>query len=70
MPRVGLHPVAITFPEFISWGGEVKFEMINGKPIFGGGEATTMEWLGLLMMTLGLIETVKYLPKEAWSEVL
>lgn len=69
-PRLALDPVSITFPEFISWGGEVKFEMMDGKPVFGGGYETTKEWLGLLMMTLGLRETVKYLPKEEWSKVL
>jgi len=69
-PRLALGPVKITFEEFISWGGEVKFEMMDGKPIFGGGYETTKEWLGLLMMTLGLVETVKYLPGEAWSKVL
>lgn len=66
-PRLDLDPVPITFSEFISWGGEVKFEMIEGKPVFGGSPQTTQEWLGLLMMTLGLKETVKYLPKEVWS---
>jgi len=69
-PRLDLVPVPITFPEFISWGGEVKFEMIDGKPLFGGSDETTKEWLGLLMMTLGMKETVKYLPKEEWSRVL
>lgn len=70
VPRLDLAPVAITFPEFIAWGGEVKFEMIGGKPVFGGSETTTKEWLGLLMMTLGLKETIKYLPKKVWSNVL
>lgn len=69
-PRLDLDPVPITFAEYISWGGEVKFEMMDGKPVFGGGYETTKEWLGLLMMTLGLKETVKYLPSEAWSKVL
>lgn len=69
-PRLDLDSVPITFPEFISWGGEVKFEMFDGKPIFGGSDKTTKEWLGLLIMTLGMKETVKYLPKEEWSKVL
>lgn len=33
-------------------------------------EETTQEWLGMLMTSLGMKETVKYLPKVAWSEVL
>ncbi len=69
-PRLDLKPMKITFEEFISWGGEVKFEMHDGKPVFGGGEETTKEWLGLLMMTLGVAETVKYLPAAEWSKVL
>ena len=60
----------ITFEEYISWGGELKFEMIDGKPLFGGSDQTTREWLGLLMMTLGLSETVKYLPAKAWATVV
>jgi len=69
-PRLALGPVGVTFEEFISWGGQVKFEMMDDKPVFGGGHETTKEWLGLLMMTLGLVETVKYLPGEEWSKVL
>lgn len=69
-PRFDLHPVPIAFDEFISWGGEVKFEMMDGRPVFGGNEATTAEWLGMLMMTLGIAETVKYLPAADWSAVL
>lgn len=70
-PRLALNPVAITFAEFISWGGEVKFEMDpGGIPVFGGGEETTREWLGLLLMTLGLVEAVHYLPGEEWSKVV
>jgi hypothetical protein len=68
-PRFSLESVPITFKEFVCWGGEVKFEMMDGVPIFGGGDETTEEWLGLLIMTLGVRETVKYLPKEIWSNV-
>lgn len=69
-PRLDLGPVPMTFEEYISWGGEVKFEMFDGKPVFGGGYETTKEWLGMLMMTLGVAETVKYLPAGEWSNVL
>lgn len=69
-PRFDSDPVNITFDEYISWGGEVKFEMMDGVPVFGGGEQTTREWLALLIMTLGVVEAVKYLPKEDWSDVL
>ncbi|MEN0047721.1 MAG: hypothetical protein AAF806_11735 [Bacteroidota bacterium] len=63
-------PVAITFSEFIAWDSEVKFEMMNEIPLFGDSEQTTLEWLGLLMVTLGMKETLKYLPKEEWSASL
>ncbi len=69
-PRLALEPVSITFREFISWGGEVKFELFDGKPVFGGGDETTREWLGLLLMTLGVKEAVKYLPEEEWAKAL
>jgi Putative restriction endonuclease len=69
-PRFDLNPVAITHEEFLSWGGEVKFEMMDGRPVFGGSEETTREWLALLIMTLGLEEAVKYLPAEEWAGVI
>jgi hypothetical protein len=69
-PRFDLNPLAITPDEFLSWGGEVKFEMMDGRPLFGGSEQTTREWLALLIMTLGLEEALKYLPAEEWSNAL
>jgi Uma2 family endonuclease len=59
-PRLDLDPVPISVQEYFSWGGEVKFELVDGKPLFGGGYETTREWLGLLLMTLGVKEAVKY----------
>lgn len=53
-PRFGLEPVPIRFEEYVSWGGELKFEYMQGKPVFGGSEQMTREWVGLLVMTLGL----------------
>ncbi len=44
--------------------------MMDGKPVFGGGDETTQEWLGLLMVTLGLKEMVKYLAAEEWASIL
>jgi len=69
-PRLALEPVAIRFEEFISWGGEVKFEYWDEQPIFGGGKNTTREWLGLLLMSLGVEEAVKYVPREEWERVV
>lgn len=53
-PRFDLGPVPIRFEEYVSWGGELKFEYMNGKPVFGGSERMTKEWVGLLVMALGV----------------
>ena len=53
-PRFALEPVPIRFEEYVSWGGEVKFEYMDGKPVFGGSPKMTKEWVGLLVMTLGV----------------
>lgn len=53
-PRFSLEPVPIHFEEYVSWGGELKFEYMNGKPMFGGSAQSTKEWVALLVMTLGV----------------
>ena len=53
-PRFSLEPVPIQFEEYVSWGGELKFEYMNGKPMFGGSAQSTKEWVALLVMTLGV----------------
>jgi len=40
-----------------------RAELIDGQLIVGGSEATTLEWLGLLLMTLGVKEGVRCLEK-------
>ncbi len=70
VPRLAPDPVSIRFEEFIHWGGEVKFELINGKPLFGGNDQTTQEWLALLLMTLGVKEAIHYLPQDNWARVM
>lgn len=67
-PRLDLEPVPITFPEYAVGDWEVKFEWFGGKAVFGGGHETTLEWLGLLLMTLGVKEGVRCLTKEAWRD--
>lgn len=62
-PRLDLDPVPITFPEYAAGQWEVKFEWFDGKAVFGGGHGTTLEWLGLLLMTLGVKEGVRCLEK-------
>lgn len=64
-PRLDLEPVAISFPEYIAGGWELKFEWFDGKAVFGGSHETTLEWLGLLLMTLGVKEGVRCLGKGA-----
>lgn len=66
-PRLDLEPVPITFPEYIAGGGELKFEWFDGKAVFGGSDQTTLEWLGLLLMTLGVKEGVRCLAEEVWG---
>jgi hypothetical protein len=69
-PQIEVNPVSIQFQEFIAWGGEIKFEYMENKPIFGGGDRTTLEYLGLLLMTLGAKEAVRCLPKADWERVV
>ena len=47
---VGAGP--IRFEEYVSWGAELKFKYMNRKPVFGGSERMTKEWMGLLAMAL------------------
>lgn len=68
-PNFDLEPVPVSFEEYIAWTGEPKFEFMP-QPIFGGGDKTTREYLGVAALTLGVKEVVKYLPKEEWSKVL
>ena len=64
-PQIALHPQQLDFTSFISWGGELKLEYIQ-KPVWGGNEQSTKEYLGLLLRSLGLVEAVRYLPNEDW----
>ncbi len=65
-PRVALEPVPILFAEFISWCPEAKIEGGENKLEVGD----TRHFLGLALMTLGLIETVKLLPPQQWVAAL
>ena len=69
-PSVALAPTPIRFAQFIAWAPEAKFEWGDGKPHIGGGYDTNLHLTGLLLMTLGLTETVGLLPSEAWSPYL
>ena len=58
-PDIGLKPVPITFQQFISWTPEAKFEWWDDRPQIGGSDMGQYQLTGLLMMTLGLTETLQ-----------
>ncbi|MEM7655086.1 MAG: Uma2 family endonuclease [Bacteroidota bacterium] len=66
-PEIDLTPSPISFEQFISWTPEAKFEWWEDRPQIGGGEHTTLQVAGLLMMSLGLIKTLRLLPLESWE---
>jgi len=68
-PRVDLSPVAISFPEYIAWCPEAKFELIDGKLEISGPEGSS-HVLGLLLMSLGLEEAVRLLHPARWLTAL
>lgn len=64
-PRVELQPVLITFEEFASWCPQAKFESYGGGMKIGGSEGTRRV-MGLLMMTLGMVDIVKLAHPREW----
>ncbi|MEM8502230.1 MAG: Uma2 family endonuclease [Cyanobacteria bacterium P01_D01_bin.1] len=69
LPSVGLTPQPITPEQFISWCPETKLE--GGPfPLIGGGEIGTRNAIALLLMSLGLVETVKLMSGYEWVRVL
>ena len=69
-PEIRLTPTSISFEQFIAWAPEAKFEWFSDRPHIGGGDETNLHITGLLLMTLGLTESVGLLPAEAWSDYL
>ena len=69
-PEIRLTPTPISFGQFIAWAPEAKFEWFSDRPHIGGGDETNLHITGLLLMTLGLTESVGLLPAEAWSDYL
>ncbi len=67
-PRIELEPIAISFDEFISWAPESKFESDDGRLVIGSDEGSRN--LIAMLMTLGLRETVKLFPAEAWRAAI
>jgi Uma2 family endonuclease/predicted RNase H-like HicB family nuclease len=65
VPRIGLKPVPIRFEEFISWCPRAKFESYGLGIVIECREGTRRT-AAMLMMTLGLTETVKMLHPREW----
>ena len=57
-PEIDLKPVSITFEQFISWAPEAKFEWWDDKPQIGGSDIGQYQLTGLLLMTIGLTESL------------
>jgi Putative restriction endonuclease len=66
VPRVDLLPVPIWAAEFVAWCPECKLE---GGPLIGGRSGTHCA-IAMLLMSLGLVETVKLLPGYEWVRML
>ncbi|NES17869.1 MAG: hypothetical protein F6K41_02855, partial [Symploca sp. SIO3E6] len=67
-PQIELKPVPITFEQFVSWCPEAKLEF-SGY-ILIGGTLGTRNALGMLLMSLGLVETVKLFPPQDWIDAI
>ncbi len=68
-PMVGLEPSPLQPEQFIAWCPESKLE--GGPfPLIGGGAWGTRNAIAMLIMSLGLIETVKLIPGYEWVRVL
>lgn len=68
-PRVGLQPVPIRFDEFISWCPEAKFEHYGGGMVIASHEGSRRV-IGLLLMTLGLVDVVQWTHPREWVTFL
>lgn len=66
-PKVGLEPVAMTPEQFLAWCPDSK---LDRGPLIGGSQWGTRNAIAMLMMTLGLVETVRLMPGYEWVRVL
>ena len=69
LPTPSLAPVRIRFDEFAAWCGRAKFERYAGGTKIDGYEGTR-RLVGMLLMTLGLEETVRMLHPREWVAFL
>jgi hypothetical protein len=68
-PRLDVSPVPLRFEEYICWCPEVKFEFWDGR-IQISGEEGVRNLVGMLLMTLGLVEGCRSAPLSAWVAAL
>ena len=68
-PSVNLTPQPIHPEQFIAWCPETKLE-VGPFPLIGGGQTGTRNAIAMLMMSLGLIETVKLMAGYEWVRAL
>ncbi|NJN21462.1 MAG: Uma2 family endonuclease [Leptolyngbya sp. RL_3_1] len=67
-PTISLEPQPISVEQFMSWCPETKLE---GPPFpLIGGETGTRNAIALMLMSLGLVETVKLVAGYEWVRVL
>lgn len=64
--RVALEPMPISFQEFVSWCPRNKIEYVDDKIHI----LKMREIMGMFLMTLGMVETVKLLPPQQWVAAL
>ena len=64
--RVALEPMPISFEEFVSWCPSNKVEYTNDKIHI----SKMREIMGMFLMTLGMVETVKLLSPQQWVTAL
>jgi Uma2 family endonuclease len=68
-PMVTLEPYSIQPEQFIAWCPEAKVEGAP-FPLIGGGEWGTRNVIAMLVMSLGLVETVKLVSGYEWVRIL
>lgn len=69
-PQVALHPIPIQFEQFVSWCPEAKFEGYGGYYPLIGGRLGTRNALGMLLMSVGLVDTVRLCHPRNWINAL
>ena len=66
---IGLEPTVVAFGDYLYWCPESKFEYVDGKPWIGG-KAGSRDLLGMLLMTLGVLDVIRLFHPQQWVEAL